>query len=100
MTGQTTARGAGGAVETVTGTFSGNFFGANVWYYDGEEHHEDEYVSPGDSITIAKGSVLVTQYIQWTGESGGITTIGQSADSGSRYLAAFTVTGDFTLIND
>lgn len=99
MTGQTTARGAGGA-ETVTGTFSGNFFGANAWYYDGEEHHADEYVSPGDSITIAKGSVLVTQYIQWTGMSGGITAIGQSTDSASRYLSAFTVTGDFTLIND
>ena len=100
MTGQTTARGAGGAVETVTGTFEGNFFGATAWYYDGEEHHEDAYVGPGDSITIAKGGVLVTQYIQWAGVSGGITTIGQSTDSDSRYLSAFTVTGDFTLINN
>lgn len=97
MTGQTTARGAGGA-ETVTGTFSGSFFGASVWYYDGKEYHEDVTVEPGESIEVAKNSLLVTKYINWRDVSGGITTIGQSTDSDSAYLAAFSVTGNFNML--
>lgn len=98
MTGQTTARGAGGAVETVTGTFEGNFLSAAVWYYDGKEYHEDATVEPGESIEVAKNSLLVTKYVNWRDVSGGITTIAQTDNSDSAYLAAFSVTGNFNML--
>ena len=87
--------GAGGGVETVTGTISANVI---IGYFDGEQYQTN--VKTAATITVQKGTIVVTDKSYNT--SGGIGTANYFVESWGAWESykfdnAYIVTGNFEM---